>query len=253
MKNLLILTLLSSTVLVSCNTTLHRGTSMPKRALSLDRQNDRYATFDSPTTYDYADPNAMDGNGASRYYRTVYANAPAGQTKAVRNIIAKEMISLIDENHAIYHESLRRTLTTNSIAGEFLTLGLTSAGAIASGAQATRILSGVATGTNGFSGKLNGHILQQQTLSTVLKAIRLRKEGAYARMAQNFDKAADIYTLEDVVIDLGRYWEAGLLSSGIQQLDEMASEKIKDVEKEKDAAAGVEKKEAANVLKAIGE
>jgi hypothetical protein len=131
---------------------------------------------------------------------------------------------------------------------DFLTLGLTSSGAIATGAQATRALSAIATGTTGFGAKVNGRILQEQTLSTVLKAIRIRKEQAYMRMQANFSKPAAEYTLEDVILDLGRYWEAGLLASGVQQLDEMTSKTLDAVDTKKNETASASKQDQAEAV-----
>lgn len=223
-----------------------RSLSTPKRAMSLDAANSSFSSYTSKTRYNYDDPNS------EKYFRTVFDNEPGVESrKRIRNQIAKELAALIDENHSIYHECLRKSLTTNNLLWDFLTLGLTASATVATGAQATRALSAIATGTNGFGGKINGRILQEQTLSTVLKAIRIRKEQAYARMQLKFDQGVPAYDLEDVILDLGRYWDAGLLSSGVQQLDEMTSKTLNAVEQQKNEAKGDEKDEASRVLDVV--
>lgn len=229
--NILIIPLFAC-IISSCGVPMSRGYQVPKRAISLDTANSRYSTHVTSTRFNYTDP------GNDNYFRKVYdSNQGTPQQKVVRNQIAKEMTALVDENHTIYHESLRRNMTGSNIISDFLTMGLTTSAAVSTGIQATRALSAIATGTKGLGASINGHVLQQQTLSVILKAIHLKKEKVYAEMAVNFDKEATQYTLEDVLRDLGRYWESGLLLSGIAQIDSTVSQQTKQVETEQDKAA----------------
>lgn len=225
---------------------LMRSMTTPKRAMSLDTGNSSFSSYTSKTRYNYEDPTN------SEHFRSKFDSEPnEEERKRIRNRIAKELAALIDENHAIYHECLRKSLTTNNVVWDFLTMGLTTSATVATGAQAIRALSAIATGTNGIGGKMNGRVLQEQTLATVLKAIRIRKEQAYARMQLKFDQGTAAYDLEDVILDLGRYWEAGLLASGVQQLDEMTSKTLNAVEQGKNEAKGDEQDEASKVLEVV--
>ncbi len=234
-----------SVTLCSCGIPMKRGYSVPKRAIGLDPANRVYSSYTSGTRFDYVNESIPNPDVPSQqiinknYFRTSYDNAPDDNVRQrVRNQIVKEMAALVDENHTIYHESLRRNMTGTNIISDFVTLGLTSSAAISTGIHATKALSALATGTKGFGSTVNGHILQQQTLSVIIKAIHLKKEKVYAEMAANFDKNCDEYALEDVLRDLGRYWEAGLLISGIAEIDNVISNKAEKVDKEKNDTSG---------------
>lgn len=241
----LTLFIITGLTLCSCGIPMKRGYSVPKRAIGLDAANKAYSSYTSKTRYDYVNDRLPDDEASTGwvenpdYFRVRYDQAAAGLPRQrVRNEIVKEMAALVDENHSIYHESLRRNMTGTNIISDFVTMGLTSAGAISTGAHATKALSALATGTKGFGATINGHILQQQTLSVIIKAIHLKKEKVYAEMAANFNKNTDEYSLEDVLRDLGRYWEAGLLISGIAEIDTVVSTKAEKVEKEKNDTSG---------------
>lgn len=225
---------------------MSRGYSVPKRAISLDPANKEYSAYMSPTRFDYVNSNSGD-----KYFRTAYDNAAAGKKMLVRNQIAKEMAALIDENHDIYHESLRRNMTGTNIISDFVTLGLTSAAAISTGAHATKALAALGTGAKGFGGTINSHILQQQTLSAILKASRVKKNRIYGEMQTKFDKSPEIYTLEDVIRDLGQYWQAGLLTGALEELDQMTSAKNNQIDNAKAQTAGsTEKAQGQAVMNA---
>lgn len=233
-------------LLPSCNT--FRGFQYPKRAISLDSNNAKYSSYMSPTRYDYVNQDAKN------YFRRAYEDAPNDEAKQlVRNQIAKEMAALVDENHDIYHEALRRNVTKTNVISDFITLGLTSSAAITTGVHAKSALSTIATATNGFGASVTDHVLQQQTLSALLKAMTVRKERIYAEMKTHFGQETSRYGLEDVIRDLGRYWQGGLLIGGLAELDQMTSNKVAKVNEAKADAAGGNKseaEEAAEVLKA---
>lgn len=233
-------------LLPSCNSLLKktpfaRGFNVPNRAIGLDQENKSYSSYLSPTRFNYVDA------ANPLYFRNVYdqaGNAPQAlkdkdgnvtnliiESKiTVRNQIAKEMAALVDENHDIYHEHLRRNLTGTRLWSDFFDIGLTASAAIANGAHATKSLAALATGTKGMGESVSNRVLQQQTLSSVLKAMEIRKERIYGEMQSRFDTPADKYGLEDVIRDLGRYWKAGLLSGGLAELDQLASNKLAGVE-----------------------
>ncbi len=218
-----------------------RGFNVPNRAISLDKGNENYSSYLSPTRYDYVDA------AQPMYFRNVYdlagderkrlVNASGSETAMVierkiivRNQIAKEMAALVDENHDIYHEHLRRNLTGTRLWSDFFDLGLTTSAVITNGAHATKSLAALATGAKGLGESVSNRVLQQQTLSSVLKAMELRKERIYGEMQSRFETSTDQYGLEDVIRDLGRYWKAGLLSGGLAELDQLASNKLASVE-----------------------
>lgn len=221
------LIVLAAGLLPSCNSLLKktpfaRGFNVPNRAIGYDKDNADYNTYTSPTRYDYVNLNSPD------YFRTKYDKEPDKIT--VRNQIAKELAALVDENHDIYHEHLRRNLTGTRLWSDFFDIGLTASAAITNGAHATKSLAALATGSKAMGESVSNRVLQQQTLSSVLKAMELRKERIYGEMQSHFGDPVSKYGLEDVIRDLGRYWKAGLLSGGLAELDQLTSTKLAKVD-----------------------
>jgi uncharacterized protein YpmB len=179
----------------------------------------------APPPIDPAEYTSTDYQNDLATYKTAMTpgtNANADLAKQSRNNIAYGLMGQIDVVYGAYYDQLFTAKGTSSVAGDILTLGLSSAASIATHAATKTIFSALGTGFAGLSLSVDKNFFAQQTFPVIGVAMQTRRDKIRATIVSNLSLDTTTYPLLAVRRDLVAYLNAGTLASGLQELQEEA-------------------------------
>ena len=157
-------------------------------------------------------------------------------TKAHRSQIQDRLIAASNQRCNVYATYLKRMSTQiNGVLGT-LTTALGGAGAIVTGAEAARILAGLAGIASGTRGELNQAIFESVTTSVIVPAFQNRREEILTEIMSKRLDDLEKYTIEGAMADAIKYHGACSLDAGIsfaqksiQSFDDIGVKKLKPI------------------------
>lgn len=168
------------------------------------------------------------------------------KAEARRSQIQDRLIAASNQRCNLYTTYLKRISEyTNGIFGVTTTL-LGGAGAIVTGENAARTLSGLAGISSGTRAELNQAVFESLTTSVIVPAIRLRREEILQSILAKRTCPLTKYTVEGAIADVVNYHGACSIDTGIayaeksiQSYDDIGVKKFKEIDallKRKDAS-----------------
>lgn len=142
--------------------------------------------------------------------------------KQKRNDIVYGLMAQIEVVYGDYYRRLFSGENATAIAGDAMTLGLTSASTIATHAATKTIFSALGTAFSGLSLSVNKNLFAQQAFPVIGVAMQTRRDKIRATIVSNLGSDTTAYPLLAAKRDLVAYLNAGTLSSGLQELQEEA-------------------------------
>lgn len=138
--------------------------------------------------------------------------------KLERNKRIRQLIFLIDRS---YEARERRLFDHNSAAdfvGSVSVLGLNSAGAVTGGTEAKAILAAISGGIVGTKTAFDKDILQGQTTLAIIAKMREQRSAKLTPLLTGMKESPDDYTMEQAIVDLGEYYNAGTVTVALQDI-----------------------------------
>jgi hypothetical protein len=143
--------------------------------------------------------------------------------KLARNNIAYGLMAEIEITYNVYYQRFFGGKNATAIAGDALTLGLGSAGTIATHTATKTIFAALGTAITGLNLSIDKNFYAQQSFSVIGIAMQTRRDKIRAVIQFNLlNEEVTIYPLTAVKRDLMTYLNAGTLPSGLQELQEEA-------------------------------
>jgi hypothetical protein len=143
--------------------------------------------------------------------------------KVARNNIAYGLMTEIEVIYKVYYQKFFGGKNTTALVGDAITLGLGSAGTIATNAATKTIFAALGTAITGLNLSIDKNFYAQQSFSVIGIAMQTRRDKIRAAIQANLlNEDVTIYPLTAVKRDLMAYLNAGTLASGLQELQEEA-------------------------------
>lgn len=136
-----------------------------------------------------------------------------------RNIIAYDLIFLINEFYDAYELSWFSGVQTGNVVGDLLSLGTSTAGAVAGGEGVKTMLAAITAGVIGGKRSFEKHFLADQSISLIIFNMRKGRQGKLRQIRETLSKTTDSeYRLQEVLIDLQEFYYAGTVLGAIQAI-----------------------------------
>ncbi|HZU30348.1 MAG TPA: hypothetical protein VFB79_04490 [Candidatus Angelobacter sp.] len=183
--------------------------------------------FERPTVPNVVAPPDKTGSYTLENYKTdltKYDSATADTEKVkLRNKMVYGIIAEIDYVFYDYETKLYLNQGAFKVGGDFLELGLSSASTITNGARAKTVLSGILSGVSGVDLSIDKNFFRQQTVQAIASSMEANRDRIKTIMLQQVKQDSTVYPFSAARADLIRYFFAGTLPSGLQQLHQQAA------------------------------
>lgn len=177
-----------------------------------------------------------------KYLRKAFRKANSEKTEygiAHRSQIQDRLIAASNQRCNVYTTYLKRVSTyQKGIFGTFTTI-LGGAGAIVTGKNAARLLSGLAGISSGIRAELNQATFESIATSVIIPGIQKTRSDLLKEILHNRSKTLEDYTIEGAIADAIKYHGACNMDTGIsyaqksiQSYDDLGIKKFIEIQKE---------------------
>jgi len=153
------------------------------------------------------------------------------EKRACRNKIIAARMYAIDILFSEFEESLFRQTRESGFAATVVTLGLTSAAAVAGG-TASQILSGTAAFIIGTREAFQKEVLAERTLVAIHTAMRAGRARVAVRLREGLRQSIDDYPFALGLNDLNTYYNAGTILGALVGITETVGAEAQRAEQE---------------------
>jgi hypothetical protein len=153
-----------------------------------------------------------------------FANFDGGVQR--RNSIAGALLLASDRNCDVYLENLRTLQSTWRTSFSLASVGLGAAGAIVTGADTSRLLSGLTGATSGAVGALDNNIMGGMASEVLVAGVRAGREPLRLAIIQNMTLSYEAWPVEIAVADVLRYHGRCNAMSGLASTQRAVEEQL---------------------------
>jgi hypothetical protein len=162
----------------------------------------------------------------------LYSKATGTEALRLRNRMTYGLMAEIDYVFYEYETKLFLNQGGFNVGSDFLQLGLAAGSTITNGARAKTILSALLSGVTGTSLSIDKNFFRQQTVQAIMSSMEANRDRVKAVIIQQLAKDTSVYPFEAARPDLIKYFFAGTLPAGLQQLHQEAATDAKEQREE---------------------
>lgn len=171
---------------------------------------------------DYSTKDYQTDNDTYKAATTPGTGANPDLAKQARNNTTYGLMADINAVYGNYFAQLFGGKAGVAVAGDFLTLGLSSAATIATHSATKTIFSALGTGLSGLALSVDKNYFTQQSFGVIGVAMQTRRDKVRATIVANLALDTVTYPVLAAKRDLVAYLYAGTLPGGLQELQEEA-------------------------------
>jgi hypothetical protein len=153
---------------------------------------------------------------------TAYLTASGSEAARLRDKMVYGLLAEIDQVYYDYESKLFLDHGAFGVASDVVQLGFGAGATITNGARAKTILSALLTGTTGTSLSIDKNLFKQQTVQAITSSMRSERDRIKTIILQQLSQDTVKYPFQAARADLIRYFFAGTLANGLQQLQQQA-------------------------------
>lgn len=136
-----------------------------------------------------------------------------------RNSIAYDLIFLINEFYDAYELSWFATVQTGNVVADLLSLGTSTAGAVAGGEGVKTMLAAITAGVIGGKRSFDKHVLADQSINLIIYNMRKGRQEKLRNIRNALAEKDDgKYPIQEVLIDLQEFYYAGTVLGAVQSI-----------------------------------
>jgi hypothetical protein len=167
----------------------------------------------------------LSGTGATESLVTSGTTTVTLSAKAaVRNQILYELMGVIDDYYGAYTDRQLGLENNKNLFADVFALGTSAASTAAGGEQLKTVLSAISTGVQGGSSDIDKDVFQKASLQAVKESMDTARHEVAIRIYLKMRNDEFAYPLEAALRDVIRYYYAGTLTAGLEQLSATANE-----------------------------
>jgi hypothetical protein len=161
-------------------------------------------------------------------------NDPTGNN---RNVLLNDLILLVDLNYNQWEKLLYDKKAGFDLSSDAVLLGVGGATALTGTTQVANILGQITTGITGFKTSVDSDLLQKNAVPALVAKMRAARATQLLKMQAAMIKTSDNhpvgptplskYSVEQGLIDLNGYYNAGTFVSALQDITAKAAEEKK--------------------------
>jgi hypothetical protein len=153
---------------------------------------------------------------------TKYTAASGDEARRLRNKMVYGLLAEIDYVYYEYETRLFLDHGSFAIGSDIVQLGLAAGSTVSNGQRGKTILSALLSGATGTNLSFDKNLFRQQTVQAITSSMRAERDRIKTIVLQQLTADTVTYPFEAARPDLIRYFFAGTLAAGLQQLHELA-------------------------------
>jgi hypothetical protein len=161
-------------------------------------------------------------------YEAAAKDATGTAAVPLRNKMVYSIMAEIDYVFYDYETKLFLNEGRFHVGADFLQLGMAAGGTLTNGTRGKTILSALLTGVTGVDLSVDKNFFRQQTVQAITSSMEANRDHIKTIILQQLGKDTTAYPFQAARSDLIRYFFAGTLPSGLQQLSQDAGTKAQD-------------------------
>lgn len=135
-----------------------------------------------------------------------------------RNRTIRQVIYLIDRNYEVWEKRIYERKAGSDFIGTVSVLGLNAAGALTGGIETKAILAAISGGIEGTRTAVDKDLLQGQNTLAIISKMRELRSARLTPLLNGMKRAIGAYPMEQAVVDLGEYYNAGTFTVALQDI-----------------------------------
>jgi hypothetical protein len=160
------------------------------------------------------------GTCADQATKPINGNCPDGTAytdfaKSLRNSYIEAIRAKIDDNYRTFKVSLYSGNAVFGMAADWAVIGLSGAGSVVADAGLKSILAVASGGVTGANSSYQKEVLNQQNTLAVAAAMEASRSNQYLAISQGEAMDVTKYSLEDALVNLRQYYDAGTMLGGL--------------------------------------
>ena len=184
-------------------------TSELKPRVVVDGGGNVTATIGTALSFDYIN------SESAKYFWEKYNNAT--DKKSEQNRIIYELMELVDRDFGKFEIALRSDRAYKDITVKIFSLALSGAASLATESTAN-VLAALDTGLKGASEAIDKEAFQNHGPELLINKMRADRAVIAARIYKSMTKTDNQYPLQAAILDIGRYYSAGSVTSALASL-----------------------------------
>lgn len=147
----------------------------------------------------------------------------ASPSIAARNHLIDEFIWSVDRNYDVFEIQFYSGKATGDIIGDFLGLGLGGAAVLANAQHTKTILALAASTVVGAKASLDARWYDASSREAIVSQMRALRAEQLVELNQGLASPLSAYSLDQGIIDVQAYYQAGSVVEALQQISQTAS------------------------------
>jgi hypothetical protein len=170
---------------------------------------------------------ALDEYHAATVLKT-YADKPDDTAKkAYRDEVVTGRIRAIDLHFGTFQQAVFREGVSTNLGADLILLGLGGATATTGGAVAKAALGATSAGVAGAKASIDKNVYFEKTMPALLGQMLASRKTTLVKIQEGLDKNVNLYPLNQALIDLEDYYNAGTIPGAIVAIVEQAGASAK--------------------------
>jgi len=164
---------------------------------------------------------ALDEYHAATVLKT-YSEKPDAAKKAYRDEVVTGRIRAIDLHFGEFQQAVFREGVSTNLAADMILLGLGAATATTGGAALKAALGATSAGVAGAKASIDKNVYFEKTMPALLGQMLASRKTALVKIQEGLSKDVNLYPLNQALIDLEDYYNAGTIPGAIVAIVEQA-------------------------------
>ncbi len=152
------------------------------------------------------------------------------ERRAYRNDVVYARMMAIDLQFTVFKEAIYNEGITSNLTFEIAGVVTGAAGAVVTGATASRILSALSGGIAGSQTAINKNLYYERTMPALLALMDAERKKIQATIKESLQQDIDVYPLGQALVDLEDYFQAGSIPGAVAEVTQTAGEKSQEAE-----------------------
>ena len=144
--------------------------------------------------------------------------------RTFRDEVVRARMMAIDLQFSVFREQVYKEGALSNLGIDLAGLVVGAAGAISTGAQASRIFSALSTGVTGADGSINETLYYERTMPALMALMEAERDRIRVEIERGLQQEDAVYALGQALVDLERYFQVGSIPGAIASVTEKAGE-----------------------------
>ena len=146
------------------------------------------------------------------------------EKREYRNKVVHGRLLALDLQFSLFKKAIYKQGVSSNLSLDILGVAVGAAGAVVTGADASRILSALSGGISGTGTAINKNLYYERTLPALIALMEANREKIRAQILEGLNHSVVAYPLGFALADLEQYFQAGSIPGAVAAVTAVAGE-----------------------------